>query len=300
MSYSVIAKELLQGGYSSRKTGKKHLTKASIEKIVNNKFYYGVMVHNGKEYKHKYPPLIDRAIYNKCQLVKDERKSMKTNWDTMNFTLKNIVKCGKCGRSVSPFWSKQYVYLNCANPKCQNPNTAESLVMGSIEAVLQQLTLPDHLMNKVIEELKVNQISQQKHYAETMTTVRKEYDAVDKKLNMWWERLVDDRVAPDKYDDIVSTLTKRQEHLNDTLDILTRGNRDFFQTCSYLLDLANRAEELFKCSDEARRSSLLSFVLSNLQLNDKQLTFDVIYPYDELIQLNRKAPEGAKNAIWCG
>ena len=62
--------------------------------------------------------------------------------------------------------------------------------------------------------------------------------------------LVDDRIAPDKYDEVVSTLTKRQEALNDKLDILTKGNKDFLLTCSYLLDLANRAEELFKCADE--------------------------------------------------
>ena len=132
MPYSVIAKELVKAGYTSRKTGRADLTKAGVEKIINNKFYYGVMVHKGKEYKHKYKPLIERALFNRCQLIKDERKSMKRKWDCMEFTLKDIVRCGKCGRAVSPFRSKQWVYLNCANPSCENPNTAESLVMGSI------------------------------------------------------------------------------------------------------------------------------------------------------------------------
>ena len=47
------------------------------------------------------------------------------------------------------------------------------------------------------------------------------------------------------------------------------------------------------------KSVLNGFLLSNLQLNDKKLTFSVNYPYNELTQLNRKAPEGAKNAVWC-
>lgn len=107
-------------------------------------------------------------------------------------------------------------------------------------------------------------------------------------------------VHPDKYDEVVKTLTKRQEQLNDKLDILTKGNKDLLLTCSYLLDLANRAEELFKSADESQKSKLLGFILSNLQLTDKKLTFIVNFPCNELIQLNRKAPEGAKNAVWCG
>jgi hypothetical protein len=202
MPYSIIAKELVNAGFTSRKTGKADFTKAGVEKVINNKFYYGVMVQSGKEYKHKYKPLIDRALFNKCQMIKDERKSMKRKWDSMDFTLKDVVSCGICGRAVSPFRSKQWVYLNCANPTCQNPNTAESLVMGSIEAVIKKLTLPDHLVKKVAQELKATHDSQQKHYAVSVSETRQEYDAVDKKLKMWWERLVDDRIAPDKYDEV--------------------------------------------------------------------------------------------------
>lgn len=102
MPYSVIAKELLKAGYTSRKTGKAELTKAGVEKIISNKFYYGTMVHKGKEYKHKYKPLIDRSLFNRCQLIRDERKSMKRKWDSMDFTLKDVVSCGVCGRAVSP------------------------------------------------------------------------------------------------------------------------------------------------------------------------------------------------------
>jgi len=300
MPYSIIGKELVRAGYTSRKTGKKELSKAGVEKIINNKFYYGVMVQNGKEYKHKYTPLIDRALFNRCQLVKDERKSMKRKWDSMDFTLKDIVSCGICGRAVSPFRSKQWVYLNCANPTCKNPNTAESLVLGSIEAAIKQITLPDHVVKKVAQELRTNHANQQKHYTASVKQTRQEYDQVDKKLNMWWERLVDDRIAPDKYDEVVKTLTKRQEQLNDKLDILTKGNKDVLLTCSYLLDLANRAEELFKHATDSGRSKLIGFLLSNLQLNDKKLTFSVNYPYCELIPLNRKPPEGGQSAIWCG
>jgi hypothetical protein len=148
-------------------------------------------------------------------------------------------------------------------------NVAESLLLGSIEAAISQIALPDHMLIKEAHELKLRQASQQKHYTASVKELRQDYDTLDKKLNMWWERLLDDRIEPDKYDEVVRTLTKRQEVVNDKLDILTKGNKDFLLTCSYLLDLANRAEELFRNGNEAQRSKLLGFLLSNLKLNDK-------------------------------
>ena len=78
MPYGQIAKRLIEAGYTSRKTGKQNISKSDIEKMINNKFYFGIMTHDGKEYKHKYQPLIDRALYNRCQHVKEQRKGSKT------------------------------------------------------------------------------------------------------------------------------------------------------------------------------------------------------------------------------
>jgi site-specific DNA recombinase len=303
MPYSLIAKELLKAGYTSSKTGKAQLTKGVVEKIIcgkNSKFYYGIMTHDGKEFKHKYPPLISRALYNQCQLIKDKRKSMKTKWDSLDFTFSDIVSCGKCGRTVSPFNNRKWVYLHCANPLCKNPTTAESLILGSVEAIMAKITIPEHLLEKVIDELKSKHDDQQLYYSQSITTVRKEYDSIDQKLEQWFDRMVNETVTPENYDKIVKRLTDRQVELNDKLDILTNGNKDFLVTSSYLLDLASRAEELFKCADEAQRSKLLGFLLSNIKLNDKKLTFDVNYPFNLMFEDNEKGPEGPKTALWCG
>lgn len=300
MPYSMISKELLRTGFTSRKTGQSKLSKGAVEAIINNKFYYGVMTHNGKEYKHKYQPLIDRSLFNKCILVKDKRKSMKTKWDSMDFNFSDVLSCGKCGRTISPFRCKKWVYLKCANSKCDNPNTAESLVLGSMEALFKRITIPTELVDRVVEELRGRHDDQQLYYAQSIESVRKEYDGIDKKLEIWFEKLVDEKVTPEQHDRIVTTLTSRQEELNNKLEVLTKGNKDFLITSSYLLDLANRAEELFTCADEAQRSKLLGFIVSNLKLNDKKLSYTVNYPYNLVLEEKEKSLDGSETALWCG
>jgi site-specific DNA recombinase len=300
MPYDMIAKELVKAGYVSRKTGQAKLTKAMVEKMINNKFYYGLMTQDGKEYKHKYKPLIDRALYNHCQLVKDKRKSMKTKWDTLDFNFNDIMRCGKCERSVSSFRSKQWVYLKCANSKCSNPNTAESLVLGSIEALVKDITLPETLVDKVIDELKKNHDNQQLYYAQSIESVRQEYDNIDKKLESWFDKLVDEQIKPEQHERIVKKLTLRQEQLNDKLNVLTKGNKDFQVTASYLLDLISRVEELFKLADDGQRSKLIGFLVSNLQLNDKKLSFTVNYPFNQILETKEKSQNDSNSSLWCG
>lgn len=213
MPYGQIAKKLVASGFTSRKTGKQSLSKADVEKMINNKFYYGWMTHNGKDYKHRYQPLIERSLYNRCQFVKEQRKVGKTKWDSLDFNFSDILKCGKCGRSISSFRAKQWVYLKCANSQCDNPNTAESLVLGSIEAIVRKIVIPEHMIEKVIQELKKNHDDQQMFYAQSIDSVRNEFDELEKKKSHWWEKMVDEQITPKQHEQIIQTLTKRQEIL---------------------------------------------------------------------------------------
>ena len=299
MPYNMIARQLVADGFTNRKA-KAELSKGAVEKIINNKFYYGVMTHNGVEYPHKYKPLITRALFNQCQVVKESRKNAKTKWDSNDFTFSDILRCGKCNRAISPFRNRKWVYMRCANPNCDNPNTAESLLLGSMEALLQKITIPNELMEKVITELKSKHDDQQKYYMQSIMNVRREYDEIDVKLESWFDKLVEEQVKPEQYDRIVETLKAKQEDLNNKLDSLTNGNKDFLVTTSYLLDLAGRVEQLFEQGDEAQRSKLLGFVVSNLKLNDKKLSFNVNYPFNMLIEEKERSQNGSETSIWCG
>ncbi len=72
------------------------------------------------------------------------------------------------------------------------------------------------------------------------------------------------------HDEIATELEKKQQELNDRLKLLTSDNKTFQVTASYLLDLAQRAEELFKESDDGLRQKLLEYLLSNIELKDKK------------------------------
>ena len=101
-------------------------------------------------------------------------------------------------------------------------------------------------------------------------------------------------------DEIATELEKKQQELNDRLKLLTSDNKDFQVTASYLLDLAQRAEQLFNESDEGLRQKLLEYVLSNIELKDKKLSYILNDPFRTVVETKKKSLSAHNSNIWCG
>lgn len=300
VSYATIAKELGSMGFHSNIAGSKAPNKAFLERILSNEFYYGVMVHSGRKYPHKYEPIISRALFNQVQRIRDERKHEMTKYDSKDYTFKKIVKCGKCGRAVSPFKARNTIYLRCANNKCDNPNTAESLIIDSVTADISYVDIPEQWLDKVIAELRTRHDDQQLYYTQNIDQTRTEYDKLKEKMRKVYYDLLEGRITQQFHDDIATELETKQQELNDRLKLLTSDNKTFQVTASYLLDLAQRAEQLFNESDDDLRQKLLEYVLSNIELKDKRLSYILNDPFRTIVETKKKALSGSNSNIWCG
>ena len=81
--------------------------------------------------------------------------------------------------------------------------------------------------------------------------------------------------------------------------MLTSDNKDFQVTASYLLDLAQRAEQLFNEGDEGLRQKLLEYVLSNIELKDKKLSYILNDPFRTVVETKKKCLSAHNSNIWC-
>ena len=81
--------------------------------------------------------------------------------------------------------------------------------------------------------------------------------------------------------------------------MLTNDNKLFQVTASYLLDLAQRADELFSESDDSLRQKLLEYLLSNIELRDKKLSYVLNDPFRAIVEAKKKSPNGSESNLWC-
>jgi hypothetical protein len=81
--------------------------------------------------------------------------------------------------------------------------------------------------------------------------------------------------------------------------LLTNDNKQFQVTASYLLDLAQRANQLLKESDEGLRQKLLEYVLSNIELKDKKLSYILNDPFKAIVEAKKKSLSAHNSNTWC-
>ena len=159
--------------------------------------------------------------------------------------------------------------------------------------------MPEQLLDKVIAELRCRHNDQQTYYTQNIVQTRDEYDKIKEKMRKVYYDFLDGRITQTLHDEIATDLEKRQQELNDRLKLLTSDNKDFQVTASYLLDLAQRAEMLFKESDDDLRQKLLEYVLSNIELKDKKLSYILNDPFKSIVEAKKKSLSAHNSNVWC-
>ncbi len=73
--------------------------------------------------------------------------------------------------------------------------------------------------------------------------------------------------------------------------MLQEAEDNYYITAKYLLELSNRAYELFKSSEVEERRQLIKLVLSNLRVEGKLVRYDGLKPFDTILNY-------ADNQLW--
>lgn len=91
------------------------------------------------------------------------------------------------------------------------------------------------------------------------------------------------RITDDKYDQFFQSFHEQQAEINTRRNMLQEAEDNYYITAKYLLELSNRAYELFKSSEVEERRQLIKLVLSNLRVEDKKVRYDAIKPFDTIL-----------------
>ena len=272
-SHQAIADQLGSQGFISPKTGRpyKH---SIISKILANKFYIGIMSVGGRQYPHKYPKIVPKELFDRCQIVRQNHQPVRVAYNSKQFALKGLVSCGLCDRTVSTYTTKNNNYLRCANGACKNPNTAENLALASIEEALAHFAMPAQVAEKLQGRLKQNQAMQN---TEASRNRRRLAEIEARADTLYSDRLLG-RITAERHDKHAARLENNRQKLKTQANFLTSTPRGLQKTISQMIYICQNAQKLFQKAEIATKNSMLEILLSNLKLKNKNLTFALNFP----------------------
>lgn len=285
-SMQEIRKKTIEWGLKNKTKSDTYLSVSQIEQILKNPFYYGVARYKGQEYKHIYPKLIDKELFEKCDDVRNGRHRNRSNTTKTDFIFKGMIKCKNCGCTVTPELKKgKYVYLRPNSKEgCTCKQINETVALQEVEKVLNSMVFPQNVLEQLKSTLK-NAIEAKSDYSQTyMDKLVNDLKSVEKKSDRILNLYIDESITKDEYDKKKKELSILKDNIQSQITKINDANDDFEITVEYLLDVASRSYSLFKSSGIDTKRKILKLVFPNFYLDGQNLSYDIRKPFDMFIK----------------
>ena len=285
-SLKEIRKKTIEWNLKNKTKSNTYLSVSQIDKLLKNKFYYGVATYKNQEYRHIYPTIIDKDLYDKCDDVRNGRHRNRSNTTKTDFIFKGMIKCKNCGCTVTPELKKgKYVYLR-PNSKngCTCKQINETVALKEVENVLNSMVFPSELLENLKLMLKNTIESKNEYSTSFINKLTIDLNAIERKSDRLLNLFIDESITKSDYDKKKQELAIERDNIQSQIIKLNDANDDFEITVEYLLDIASRSYSLFKSSGIETKRKILKLVFPNFYLDGQDLSYDIRKPFDLFIK----------------
>lgn len=169
-SFDNVADVLNTAGYRSRVGGKRVMfNKHSVDELLSNISYTGVVLFKGREIPGKHPALISRELFDEVQSIRHSRK-MNRALSTKKYVvylLSGIMCCAGCNRPMRAQYRKSKsgamrLYYRCMTKElkgeCTMPNAwiNETDLLPQLGEIIAQFKLPENWLEVLNEMVAAN------------------------------------------------------------------------------------------------------------------------------------------------
>jgi hypothetical protein len=287
-----IGKEMEKLGLRGT-TGLKPLSSGMIYHILRNPFYYGQMrIKKGilkGLYSHKYQPLITKTLFDKCQDVMASYHKKPFQYASKPFIFRGLIKCADCGCTITPETSKGHTYYSCTNYKglhAKRVYVPEKELLRPVIKMLRGIQLSDKRIDQIVNDLKQTHKAKNNFHRYSLTGLRKNYDLYQKRIETSYDLLADSSITKEMFNYKLKEYKEKQAEIDIEMKQFTQADENYYITASTVLNLAQKALEIFKSSEPMEKRELLNFLLQNPQLKGRKLVFTLKTPFDRVLEAN--------------
>ncbi len=281
------------------KTGKP-ICKATIQRMLTNKVYLGLIVHNGETYEGGFSPIVSRATFEAVQNRLKQRARPRKSKVRHNFPFTGLLTCGECGGGITAQFAKGngglYRYYRCTKKfgKCSQGYLREDLLAEQLRSRLQKIALCDDWKEKMLAKVEIWQTQQSQSSQTFAQNIQEKIKEAEQKLDKLVNAFLDGSIEKETYlvkkDELIHTKTALLEKKDD---FGRKGNNWVEPLKNWILS-AHHAKKLASSNDLDEIKSFVEKIGTNRRLSEKTVFLDFKKPFDLLA--NRSADERSEEA----
>ncbi len=271
--------------YSKKKTFKP-LLKGQIERMLKNVFYCGYAKRNDEYYEHCYPAIVSIELFMKCVDVRNGRNKQFTKITKHETVFKGLIKCPKCGCTVTPDIKKgKYIYLKPNTKKgCDCKQINENVANDMVSRVFKSMSMSTKTLQPYVEVLKAHLKQSDDIQAKERLLHTKQLTALNTRLDRLKKVYLDGDFTREEYLAEKQSIEMEQKTLENKIAEVSTDNKEIEITLEYLLDLVSRINSLYESSRIDKKRKILKLVFSNFFLNGSKLSYEIKRPFDMFIK----------------
>ena len=260
--------------------------KGYIGKLLKNPFYYGTMIVKERQLPHRYPPIIPKTLFDEVQQVKEKFKKKSFKFAGLPFFYRGLIRCADCGFSISPERHKGHAYYHCTEygGKHGAKWIREEAITEQLGELFKSLQMPKNIKDQIIETLKeVHENKMDFHNKQFDKLTRRQKELSKMMDNLYMDKLRG-KIDEEKFDSFHQMFTQEKEKIASQLSQLQEAEDNYYLTAKYVLELTDKAYDLFMGSELEERRQLLTLVLQNLKLDGKKVLWELRKPFDLIVE----------------
>ncbi|CAN5826951.1 hypothetical protein BH11MYX4_BH11MYX4_22610 [soil metagenome] len=283
-SLNALRQALYDDGLRSRRK-KRILCKQEVSRILANPICTGDFLWKGERFTGKHAPIVSVDLFERAQVAMGlKARPKKTKHD---FAFSGLVKCAHCGSSLTADRAKgKYVYYRCAK-KCENvvylPEQKLSLQLGE---ALRRIKMTPEIVEWTREALRASHSDQADHHRAAVARLRARLDKLTSYADQAYTDRLDGRISTELWARRTAEWERERDDVERQLAAHGAAKVGYLTSGVKLLELAQRAHELYVSQSPHEQRRLLNVVVSNCTLRNGTIEYSLRKPFDLLADVS--------------
>ena len=283
-----VARKANSEGLTYRKTGN-IVGKSAVHKILTNPIYHGEFDWVGKRYKGLHEPIISPELFDRVQEILTDKGHCRRRPHTYEWAFQGLVFCGHCSCALTAEIKKgRYVYYHCTGyrGKCPEKYVREEELARQFGEALGLIRMDKEVLEWVVTALKESHGDEKRYHDEMIGKLQKEYQKLQDRIDAMYVDKLDAKITQEFFDRKNSDWRTEQAEILRKIEKHQNANSSYLEEGVQLLELTQKAVNLYEKQEMKEKRRILDFVFSNCLWKDGALIPNYRKPFDVLALTN--------------
>jgi DNA invertase Pin-like site-specific DNA recombinase len=247
-TFESLAKRLSFWGMVSR--NHKPLCKASIQRMLTNPVYIGLIQHNGETFEGKFKPMVSKYTFDAVQKILAVRAKPRKKKTKHDFPFTGLFSCGECRAAITAQYAKgnggTYIYYRCTKKlkNCSQKYIRHDLLVKQVQEKLSQVAISQDWHDNMIKQIELWGTQQHQSTENMEKELIQETKNIETKLDFLINAFLEHTIDRETYINKKSELIKNKIDLQERKSALSSQNQVWLEPLKNFVNQAHYAQEL--------------------------------------------------------